>query len=138
MAQALLHRIDSEHFEAISAGASHAEPHRMTVEVMNEIGLELDDRPGRVVEELAAEAFDYVITLDEGTASLSRHFPQAEAIHWKFDNPLELDTAEKQVRAFRAVRDQIAQRLRLFVIVETRSRSISAPAYSRMAAGSGR
>jgi protein-tyrosine-phosphatase len=130
MAEALLDRIDAEHFEASSAGRSHGRPHPLTLEVMSELGVELSQAPHRTVPELADERFDFVITLDEGTASLSRNFRDAEIIHWKFDDPLALVDAQKQLRAFRMVRDQIAQRLRLFVIVEVRSRAPSVSAYS--------
>jgi len=56
-------------------------------------------------------------------------FCRAEIVHWQFDDPLlELDP-EKQKRRFRSLRDQIAQRVRLFALVQTRFASIGTHAY---------
>ena len=70
------------------------------------------------VQELAEDQFDYVISLGERAISQCRDFGSAELIHWKFDDLVTLsDDPEKQLRAFRMVRDQIAQRFNLFVLV---------------------
>jgi protein-tyrosine-phosphatase len=130
MAEALLRRIDSEHFEAFSAGTSVGQLHPLAVEVMKEAGIDLKGKkPGRI-QELVEDRFDYIITLDEAAAR-SQCRPQAidddsestETIHWKVDDVLASSEPEKQVLACRRVRDQIAQRLRLFVIVNVRSRT---------------
>lgn len=53
-------------------------------------------------------------------------FQGAETIHWRVDDLVHSSNdPEKQLRAFRTVRDQIAQRLRLFVIVHVRSQALS-------------
>ena len=120
IAEALLRRIDSEHFEALSAGISPGGLHPLTVEVMNEIGIDLTQKIPRCFEELTNDTFDYVITLGEKTFH-HHNFHAAETIHWKLDNPIRASNdPEKQLRTFRMVRDQIAQRLRLFVIVHVR------------------
>ncbi len=122
IAEALLSRIDSEHFEATSAGTSCGVMHPLAVEVMNEISIDLSSKISKRVQELGDDRFDYVITLDESTARLYRNYKGTETIHWKFDDPVAISNeVEKQLRAFRTVRDQIAQRLRLFVIVHVRS-----------------
>ena len=120
MAEALLVRIDCEHFEPASAGISPEQLHPRTAEVMAEIGIDLSQRNSKRVQELANQSFDFVITLDDATARLTRNFPDAETIHWKFDDLAAVDH-EKQLRVFRMVRDQIAQRLHLFVLVQARS-----------------
>ena len=94
---------------------------------MNEIGIDLSQKIPRRLEELTDDEFDYVITLGERTFD-HHNFQAAETIHWKFDNPLaSANDREKQVRTFRMVRDQIAQRLRLFVIVHVRPQASSQP-----------
>jgi len=96
--------------------------HPLAVEVMNEISIDLSSKISKRVQELGDDRFDYVITLDESTARLYRNYKGTETIHWKFDDPVAISNeVEKQLRAFRTVRDQIAQRLRLFVIVHVRS-----------------
>jgi protein-tyrosine-phosphatase len=121
MAEALLRLIDSRNFEAFSAGLSCQPVHPLSLEVMNEIGIDLSQKTPRAVEEARDEVFDFVIILDETVPSQQHRLTAAETVHWKFENPLTVSSEpELQRRAFRAVRDQIAQRLRLFVIVHVR------------------
>ena len=121
MAEALLRHIDPLNFEAVSAGISCGQVHPFSIQVMNEIGVDLTHKKTRCVEELSDEPFDFVITLDEATATLRYPVNAPELVHWRFENPLAVSTdPELQLRAFRSVRDQIAQRLRLFTIVHVR------------------
>jgi len=102
---------------------------------MNEVGIDLSAKTPRRVQELADERFDYVITLDDSTACTYRNSHHAETIHWKVDDPAAISNEpEKQLRAFRVVRDQIAQRLRLFVIVHVRTHLPSLAAKKSFAA----
>src|SRR5262249_42433880 len=137
MAEALLNRIDSKNFEAVSAGTSRGQLHPLTVEVMKEIGIELSQKARKHVEDLKDEKFDFVITLDERSAGAYRNSKHTETIHWRIDDPASMDAGEpeKQLRVFRMVRDQIAQRLRLFVIVHVRSQTASQLATLSMTTG---
>jgi hypothetical protein len=88
---------------------------------MKEIGIDLDHKVTMTVDDLRDETFDFIITLDEVSASLTSLPVAGEIVHWKFDNLATLaSNLEVQRRIFRAVRDQIAQRLRLFAIVNVR------------------
>ena len=121
MAEALLRLIDSRNFEASSAGLSCQPVHPLSLEVMNEIGVDLSEKAPRAVEQVRDEVFDFVIILDETAVSQPHRLTAAETVHWKFENPLTASNVpELQRRAFRALRDQIAQRLRLFAIVHVR------------------
>jgi len=91
------------------------------VEVMNEIGIDLRTKSPKRLQEIGDGRFDYIITLDVNAAKFSPNSEHTEIIHWKVDDPVTMASdPEKQLRAFRMVRDQIAQRLRLFVIVHVR------------------
>ena len=127
MAEALLNRIDSKNFQAVSAGTSRGLLHPLTVEVLKEVGIELSRKPRKHVQDFRDEKFDFVIALDESSAGAYRSSEPTETIHWRIDDPASMDLGEpeKQLRAFRMVRDQIAQRLRLFVIVHVRSQTAS-------------
>jgi protein-tyrosine-phosphatase len=101
---------------------------------MNEVGIDLSGKVPKRVQELSDEKFDYVITLDE-SAARNPNSQHAETIHWKVDDPVAISSEpEKQLRAFRMVRDQIAQRLRLFVIVNVRPQVPSVSAKKSFAA----
>jgi protein-tyrosine-phosphatase len=92
---------------------------------MKEIGIDISPKATPILADLQEDPFDFTITLDEKTAG--QRVPGAEVIRWKFDDPIALSAdPDKQLRAFRMVRDQISQRLRLFVIVEVRSQTILA------------
>ena len=49
-----------------------------------------------------------------------RRFPDAELVHWQFDDPLVATDCRKQKRMFHSLRDQMVQRLRLFALVQVR------------------
>lgn len=136
MAEALLDRLDSEHFEAISAGTSCGEMHPLTVEVMKELGIDLGQKTTKSVDQLLDKELDYVITLGPRVPSCERKFRSAEIVHWKFADPGKADDPVRQLREFRIIRDQILQRLRLFVLVHVRPQNPSRPATSAIAAAS--
>jgi len=124
MAEAMLNWIDSEHFEATSAGIMCGRLHPLIPEVLKEIGIDVEQKALKSLQQLPEEEFQYVITLGEPAPSYDRNFPGAEIVHWRFDRPVGLSNdLEKQLREFRIVRDQILQRLRLFVLVHSRPRA---------------
>jgi protein-tyrosine-phosphatase len=137
LAAAMLNWLDSEHFEATSAGTICGELDPLTVEVIKEIGIDLHQKTPKSVHELVDEEFDYVITLGRHALSCDRKFPSAEIVHWKFDEPGGPDVPEKKLRELRMIRDQILQRLRLFVLVHVRGQIPSRRATSSVAAPSG-
>jgi protein-tyrosine-phosphatase len=122
MAEALLKRIDAEHFEAQSAGISSGRPHPAGIQVMKEMGVDLAEKPARQAPVAPQLEFDYIITLDDASALSCRNDAHSEIVHWKIDDPVarSKNNPDVQLREFRMVRDQIAQRLRLFVIVNVR------------------
>jgi ArsR family transcriptional regulator len=137
MAEAMLRWLDSEHFEARSADTICGELHPLAVQVLKEIGIDLGQTTRKSVQQLPDKEFDYVITLGERAPSYDRIFTSAQNVHWKFEDPSGLDDPDKQLRRFRMLRDQILQRLRLFVLVHVRPQIPSRPATLSMAAASG-
>src|SRR6188508_1485188 len=113
MAEALLTHIDSVHFESFSACVSSQEIHPLSMEVIEEIGVDLKHHGPRNLDELRLETFDFLITLDEACVRHESALHAAETVHWKFENPANASTDHQVLqRAFRSIRDQIAQRLR--------------------------
>jgi protein-tyrosine-phosphatase len=123
MAEALLGRIDAEHFEAQSAGITIEPPHPAAAQVMKEMSIDLGEKLPRQAQAFSEREFDYIITLDATSALNCRNYQHPEIIHWKIDDPIarSKNNPDLQLREFRIVRDQIAQRLRLFVIVNVRT-----------------
>ena len=131
MAEALLRGLDSANFEAHSAGIERGETHPLTTEVMKEIGVDLQGRVAKSTQDLAPLRFDFVITLCDRAKSACPGFPDAEVVHWQFDDPLVILDQAKQRRSFQSLRDQIAQRLRLFALVQVRFAEVAANAGRR-------
>jgi ArsR family transcriptional regulator len=120
MAEALLRRIDSEHFVAVSAAIGAATFNPLIVEVMQEIGIDLGSTiPARLADVLGRK-FDFVITLGADSKVTIPKFLGAELAHWRIEDPAEAPDIDRQRRALRIIRDQIAQRLKLFDLVQIR------------------
>ena len=85
------------------------------VEVMKEIGIDVSGQTSKDVKQFLQEKFDYVITVCDRAKQHCPVFPSAEPIHWGFDDPADAPM-EKQLEAFRRVRNEIQQRLRLFLL----------------------
>jgi ArsR family transcriptional regulator len=125
MAEALLRRIDSEHFEASSAGIELGPINALADEAMKEIGLSIERKTPMCVRDLQSPDYDFVITLCEHAKLNCPDVGLAERIHWNLEDPLASPDLERQSRAFRALRDQISQRLHLFALVQSRTRNIT-------------
>jgi arsenate reductase (thioredoxin) len=126
IAEALFTQIDSVHFESFSACTTSQEIHPLSMEVIKEIGVDLKHHGPRSLDELKLETFDFLITLDDACVGHESALHAAETVHWKFENPANASTDHQVLqRAFRSIRDQIAQRLRLFAIVHSRVNSAS-------------
>ena len=120
MAEALLGLIAGDHFEAESAGTHPAGLHPMTVESMQEIGVDVQNYRSKDLKEFASQSFNYVITVCDRAKESCPVLPGAVNMrHWSFDDPAaaSLDT---RLEVFRRVRDEIANRLCQFLIEELR------------------
>ena len=129
MAEALLNRLDSKNFEALSAGIDCGPVHPLTVEVMKEIGIDLEGKITKTTQDLIDRRFDFVITLCERARLECATFHEAERVHWQFEDPLAPLDHTKRKRAFQSLRDQVAQRVRLFALVQVRFGRIGSRAH---------
>jgi arsenate reductase len=115
MAEGLLRQMAGDSFEVFSAGTHPKGLHPRSVEVMKETGIDITHHRSKDVSEYATEKFDYVITVCDRAKQQCPIFPGAAPIHWGFDEPAEAPP-ERQVQTFRRVRDEIRQRLNLFLL----------------------
>ena len=115
MAEVLLRQMAGDRFDVFSAGRHPKGLHPRSVEVMKEVAIDIAHHRSKDVSEYAGEKFDYVITVCDRAKQHCPVFPGAEPIHWGFDDPAEAP-AERQVETFRRVRDEIRQRLNLFLL----------------------
>jgi arsenate reductase (thioredoxin) len=105
MSQALFERVAGGRHEADSAGTEPAERvHPEVVEVMRELGVDLDERTPRKLTQELAEWADVVVTMGCGDAC--PYIPGKRYIDWELPDP-----KGRPVDEVRALRDDIAQRV---------------------------
>lgn len=124
MAEAYLNDWGAGRFEAESAGLTPTQIHPLTVEAMAEEGYELAGRPTRSVFDLFRQGrvYSHVITVcSESTEQDCPIFPGvAYRDHWPFPDPSTAEgSREERLETFRAVREQIKQRIKDFLDQES-------------------
>ena len=120
MAEGLLRHHAGERFEVYSAGTDPAERvHPLAVQVMSELGIDIShQRPKGVKEYLGRLRIRYLIIVCGGAdESCPRVFPGVlHRLFWPLDDPAPLTGDGATVIAgFRRVRDEIDQRLRVWL-----------------------
>jgi arsenate reductase (thioredoxin) len=117
MAEGLLRHIAGDRFDIASAGVSptHVRPEAITA--MREIGIDISHHNSKSVDAFVGQEFDYVITVCDNANEQCPVFPgKTKRIHWSFDDPAAVDGDEElRLAVFRRVRDEIHDRLQLFV-----------------------
>jgi arsenate reductase len=117
MAEGLLRNVAGDRYDVFSAGTAPKGLHPCTIDAMKDIGIDVSRQRSKAVDEFQGQKFDYVITVCDRAKQHCPVFPGAEPIHWGFDDPAEAPE-EQQPRIFARVRDEILQRLRLFLMAQ--------------------
>lgn len=117
MAEALLRDLSKGAVGSFSAGTDPKGVHPMAVEVMSAIGIDISGQTSKHIDRFRGDTFDYVITVCDSVKEACPTWPAAkEDIYWSFEDPEKLDGTDKAKQVFTAVRDAIAQRIRLFLL----------------------
>lgn len=111
-----------ETFEVFSAGVEPSQVRPQAVEAMREIGIDISGHRSKSVDEFLGQEFDYVITVCDNANERCPVFPgKTERIHWGFDDPAAAEGDEAaRLAVFRRVRDEIRNKLRLFIAGEAK------------------
>ncbi len=119
MAEAFVRHYAADHFEAYSAGLEPTGMNPLTVQVMQEIGLDLSGQHSKsVTEYLGKLHFAYVVTVcSDAEERCPSVFPgMGRRLHWGFEDPAAFDGPEEDKLAkFRQVRDQIDDQIRTWL-----------------------
>ena len=117
MAEGFLRSEGGNEFEVFSAGVAPSRVRTEAIRVMREVGIDISAHGSKSVEEFANQEFDYVITVCDNANEQCPVFPgSTNRIHWSFDDPAAVQGDEDlRLSAFRRVRDEIIQRLRVFL-----------------------
>ena len=112
MAEGWARHLHSGIIEPYSAGIERHGLNPYAVRVMAEPGVDISGQRSKLVEDLPAISFDYVITLCGHAHETCPYFP-GKIIHQGFPDPPQLarnaTTEEEILQAYRTVRDQIRQ-----------------------------
>jgi arsenate reductase len=109
MAAALLTHLAGDGIEVRSAGTEPADQiNPAAVAAMAELGIDITAEIPKVVTPDAVEASDVVITM--GCGDTCPYFPGVSYRDWKLDDP-----ADQPLDTVRAIRDDIAERIRALI-----------------------
>jgi protein-tyrosine-phosphatase len=116
MAAAMLRHLARGGVYIESAGVKAGEPDPLAVEAMTEIGLEIGKHRPHRFEDLEDGSFDLVITLSPEAQHKAMEMTRTAATrveYWPTMDPsLAEGSREQRLLAYRAVRDQLMQRLK--------------------------
>lgn len=117
MAEGLLRAIGGGRLEVESAGVIASFVRPQAIEAMRETGIDISGHRSKSVEEFTGQNFDYVITVCDNAKESCPVFPgSVKRIHWTFDDPADAaGSDEEKLTVFRRVRDEIREKLTLFV-----------------------
>lgn len=114
MAEGLLRHEMSDQVKVESAGSFPSRVHPFAIQSMKELGIDISSHRSKGVNELDANAFDYVITLcqSEVCPALTT---QTQRLHWPIEDPARgARTEDELLDGFREARDKIQSRIRAF------------------------
>lgn len=119
MAEGFLKSYEPE-MEVFSAGTAPSDRvHPKAVEVMKEVGIDLEDHFPQNVDEFLIQEFDYVITVCGHAQENCPIFTGSvkHQLHIGFDDPAEATGTEEEIYAeFRRIRDEIKERFYAFYV----------------------
>ena len=96
MAEALLRLIAGDHFEAESAGTHPAGLNPMTIESMQETGVDVRNYRSKNLDEFVGQPFDYVITVCDRAKESCPVFPGASNLRF-VPTALQCDCSKVQL-----------------------------------------
>jgi thioredoxin type arsenate reductase len=118
MAEALVRHLSKGELDAFSAGTDPVPVKPLAVQVMSEIGIDISRQRSKGLEAFAVEDFDFIITVCARAQEKCPRWPgQVTYIHWAIDDPAAVEgEEERRRRAFRIARDELRQRIGLFLV----------------------
>ena len=117
MGEGLFRQAASDRYEVFSAGTKPSLVRPEAIAVMREIGIDISGHRSKSVDEFAGQELDLVITVCDNAKESCPVFPGAtQRLHWPFEDPAAVaGSEERRLAAFRSIRDQIKERIQLFL-----------------------
>jgi arsenate reductase len=132
MAEAFIRFYGSDKFDVFSGGTEPQPIHPLTIQVMNEVGISLDQQHSKTAQLFFGHsAFHFALMVSHPSeTNCPRLFPGALRIErWPNQNPLaDQLAAEEQLTLFRSIRDRIQKQAQTWVQMQ---RDIETGIFSR-------
>ena len=123
MAAAILRHLAGQRFYVESAGVRAGSLDPLAVVVMEEIGLEIGKHTPRRFEDLEDGSFDLVIALSPEAQHKAMEMTRTAATrveYWPTLDPTAVEgSREQRLQAYRAIRDQLMERLKQRFLTRT-------------------
>jgi arsenate reductase len=114
MAEGLWNKLGRGEWQAVSAGSNPAGyVHPLAIDVMHDVGVDLDGAVSKHLDQFQGELFDLVVTVCDNARESCPAFPAAvQTLHWPFEDPAHFAGSDGERRAgFARVRDEIAAKI---------------------------
>lgn len=100
--------------EVSSAGNQPSTIHPLTVEMLEEMGIDTTTMSSKLMDQFCDQQFDYIITTCDRIRESCPTFPgDARQVHWSFPDPSEVEGDDEARRqAFRTTRREMLTRIR--------------------------
>jgi arsenate reductase len=120
MAEGLLRAAAGDRVEALSAGTEATSVRPEAIRVMAELGVDISAQQSKTVERYLGEPIDWLITVCDQAREACPTLPGvANQLHWSVEDPSLVSGSEvERLAAFRAARDDLAQRIDAFLATD--------------------
>lgn len=117
MAEGLLRHDRGDEFDVASGGSKPGQVRPEAIQVMREIGIDINQHRSKHLNELTGQQFDYVLTVCDHASESCPLFPgETKRIHKNFEDPPppSVGTGQERLAIFRRVRDELRAYLKRF------------------------
>lgn len=123
MAEGMLRAWAGDRFEVFSAGTEATGVRPEAVTVMAEVGIDISGHRSKTLDEFRGQSFEWLITVCDRARTECSNVPGvANPAHWGIEDPsLAEGDDEDRLAVFRRVRDDISQRMHMFILAGGRA-----------------
>jgi arsenate reductase len=119
IAEAFVRKYAGDRFEAHSAGLEPKGVNPFTVQVMQEVGIDISNQSSKGVDTyLGKTLFQYLVTVcDDAEKNCPTVWPGVnQRMHWSFEDPAAFEgTDDEKLAKFREIRDKMEQRIKAWL-----------------------
>jgi arsenate reductase len=117
MAEGLARELGKGKITAYSAGLNPQGVNPKAIAVMKEIGIDISSQQSKSIDPELLQQMDIIITLcDNAAESCPLTPPNIKRLHWSLKDPAKAKGTEEEImNEFRKVRDEITERIKIFL-----------------------